>query len=399
MLNATKIRLYPTEKQGNALAVQFGCARWAWNEALAKSQALYRDTGKMLNYHAMSIRLPTLKKEFEWLADADSQALQQSLQNLSRAFENFFAKRASYPRFKSKHGRQSIQYPQRVKLDGTRIYLPKVGWTKCVVHREIVGRIKTVTVSRNACGHFYAAILTEDDIQQTNVSTIGKAVGIDVGLTHLAITSDGAKFDNPRHLRKAERNLKRKQRKLSRKKKGSNRRDKARRLVARAHERVACARKDYLHKLSRRIVNENQVIAVEDLHVKGMLKNHKLARAVSDVGFGMLIGFLEYKAAREGKAFVKCGRWFPSTKTCSECGCVTETKALDVRSWDCPHCGAHHDRDINAAKNIRDEGLRILAGGLPATARGGNVSHVGRRKPSVRAVASEARSPRLQAGE
>lgn len=399
MLNATRIRIYPSKLQVKVLAVQFGCARWAWNEALAKSQELYRATGKGLNYHAMAVRLPKLKQEYEWLRDADAQALQQSLQNLARAFDNFFAKRGRYPRFKSKHGRQSIQYPQRVKLEGSRIYLPKIGWTRCVVHREIVGKIKTVTISRNACGQFHASILTDDDVALPAVSTEGKAIGIDVGLTHLAITSDGSKFDNPRHLRKAQRNLKRKQQSLSRKKKGSNRRNKARQLVARAHERIACARKDHLHKLSRRIVNENQVIAVETLNVKGMMKNHKLARAVSDVGWGMFVNFLEYKAAREGKAFVKCDRWFPSTKTCSECGCVTETKALDVRSWDCPHCGAHHDRDVNAARNIRDEGLRILAGGLPAAARGCNFRHGVRRKPPVRAVANEARSPRMKAGE
>lgn len=395
MLTAARIRLYPTKKQQQTLAVQFGCARWCWNEALAKSQALYRETGKGLNYYATNIRLPKLKQENEWLKDADSQALQASLQNLSRAFENFFAKRGKYPRFKSKHGCQSYQYPQRVKLDGNRVYLPKVGWTKCVVHREIVGKIKTVTVSRTACGQFYAAVLTDDGLEMPAVSMDGKAVGIDVGLTHLAVTSYGSKFDNPRHLSKAERNLKRKQRSLSRKKKGSRRRDKARQLVARAHDRVACARKDYLHKLSRRIVNENQVIAVEDLNVKGMMKNHNLAKAVHDVGWGTLVTFLEYKAARAGKAFVKCDRWFPSTKTCSECGSVSETKTLDVRSWDCPHCGARHDRDINAAKNIRDEGLRILAGGLPAAARGGNVSHGVRSNPRVRAVACETRSPRL----
>lgn len=399
MLNVTRIRLYPTEQQAKALVVQFGCARWAWNEALAKSQELYRETGKGLNYHAMAVRLPKLKQEHEWLKDADSQALQQSLQNLSRAFENFFAKRGRYPRFKTKHGRQSIQYPQRVKIEGSRIYLPKIGWTRCIVHREIVGKIKTVTVSRNACGQFHAAILTDDGIELPPVSTDGKAIGVDVGLAHIAITSDGSKFGNPRHLRKAERNLKRKQRSLSRKKKGSNRRNKARQLVARAHERVACARKDYLHKLSRRIVNENQVIAVEDLHVKGMLKNHKLARAVSDVGWGMLVNFLEYKAARAGKAFVKCERWFPSSKACSNCGSISETMPLDVRSWTCSHCWTLHDRDVNAAKNIRDEGLRILAGGLPAAARGGNVSHGARRNPRVRAVVVEARSPRLQAGE
>lgn len=398
MFNATVIRIYPTEPQTKALAVQFGCARWAWNEALVKYQELYRETGKGLNYHAMAIRLPKLKQDHEWLKEADSQALQQSLQNLSRAFENFFAKRGRYPRFKSKHGRQSIQYPQRVKLDGNKIYLPKIGWTRCVVHREIVGKIKTVTVSRNACGQFYASILTDDGVEAPAVSMEGKAIGVDVGLSHLAITSNGTKFDNPRYLCKAERNLKRKQRKLSRKKKGSNRRNKARQLVARAHNRVACARKDYLHKLSRQIVNENQVIAVEDLYVKGIMKNHKIARAVSDVGWGMFVGFLEYKAARAGKAFVKCDRWFPSTKMCSECGCVTETKSLDVRSWDCPRCGAHHDRDINAARNIRDEGLRILAGGLLAAARGGDVRHGARRNPHVRAVVGEARSPRLQAG-
>lgn len=387
MLNATRIRLYPDRPQAQALAVQFGCARWAWNNALAESGDLYRRTGKGLNYHAMAIRLPKLKQEFEWLGDADSQALQQSLQNLARAFDNFFAKRGKYPRFKSKHGRQSIQYPQRVKIDGSRIYLPKVGWVACVVHREILGKFKTVTISRNACGQYHAAILTDDGETMPAVSTDGKAIGIDVGLTHLAVTSDGSKFENPRHLRKAEKNLKRKQRKLSRKKKGSKNRNKARQLVARAHERVACARRDHLHKISRRIVNENQVICVENLNVKAMVKNHKLARAISDAGWGTLTGFLEYKAARAGKAFIKCDRWYPSSKACSACGSICDKMPLDVRVWTCAHCSTRHDRDINAARNIRAEGLRILAGGAPAAAGGGNVSHGGRRKPLVRAVA------------
>ena len=392
MFDATRIRIYPTDEQAQALAVQFGCARWAWNNALAETGKLYLATGKGLNYHAMATRLPKLKQEFEWLSDADSQALQQSLQNLSRTFENFFAKRGKYPRFKSKHGRQSIQYPQRVKIDGSRIYLPKVGWVECVVHREIVGKFKTVTVSRNACGQFHAAILTDNGEAPPAVSTNGKAIGVDVGLTHLAITSDGSKFENPRHVRKAEKNLKRKQRKLSRRKKGSRGRDKARQLVARAHERVACARKDHLHKLSRRIVNENQVIAVEDLHVKGIMSNHCLAKATGDAGWGMFTGFLEYKAARAGKAFIKCDRWYPSSKTCSECGSVCDKMPLDVRAWTCAHCGAHHDRDINAAKNIRAEGLRILAGGAPASASGGNVSPKPRRNLRPKAVPVEARS-------
>ena len=398
MINTTRIRLYPTGKQAQLLAVQFGCARWVWNNALGLSQESYRADGKAFNYFAMAVRLPKLKQEFDWLRDADSQALQQSLQNLSRAFENFFAKRGRFPRFKLKHGRQSIQYPQRVKFDGNRIYLPKVGWTKCVVHREIFGKIKTVTVSRNACGQFYVSILTDDGVALPVPSMDGPAIGLDVGIAHLAITSDGSKFDNPRHLRKAERNLKRKQQSLSRKKKGSKRRDKARRLVARAHERITCARKDYLHKLSRRIVDENQVIAGETLNVNGMLKNRSLAKSVSDVGWNMLTGFLEYKSARAGKVFVKCDRWYPSSKTCNCCDSVTDKMPLSLRSWGCQTCGTHHDRDVNAAKNIRDEGLRILAGGLPASARGGNVSHDVRRNPRVRAVANEARTPIRKAG-
>ena len=394
MLNATKIRIYPNKQQAQSLAVQFGHARWAYNNALATTQELYRATGKGLNYHAMAIRLPKLKREFEWLKEADAQALQQSIQNLARAFENFFAKRGKYPRFKSKHDRQSIQYPQRVKINGSRIYLPKVGWVKCIVHREIIGRIKTVTVNRNACGQYHASILTENDAAMPTVSTTGKAVGIDVGLTHLAITSNGSKFDNPRHIRKAARNLKRKQQSLSRKVKGSNSRNKARKLVARAHERISCARKDYLHKLSRKIVNENQVIAVENLNVKGMTKNHKLAKAISDASWGTLVNFLEYKSARAGKAFVKIDRWFPSSKACSSCGAVCDKLPLDVRAWTCPHCGTAHDRDINAAINIRDEGLRILAAGMVATASRGAVSQKGKLvSHSARPV--EARSFRL----
>lgn len=357
--------------------MQFGCARWVWNNALALTQQTYRETGKGLSYHKLAIRLPKLKQEFEWLADAHSQVLQQSLQNLACAFDGFFAQRAKYPRFKSKHDRQSIQYPQSVKLDGNRVYLPKVGWVRCVVHREIVGKVKTVTVSRNACGQFHASILTDNEMPMPQVSTDGKAIGIDVGLLDLAVTSDGSKFANPRHIKAAEINLKRKQRKLSRKVKGSNSRNKARKLVARAHQRVVDTRRDYLHKLSRRIVDESQIVVVEDLNVRAMTKNRYLAKAISDAGWGMLTRFLEYKCERDGKAFIRTNRWFPSSKACSECGAVCGKMNLDVRHWTCPHCSASHDRDINAAKNIRDEGLRMLAAGTAVTASRGPV---GRRK-------------------
>lgn len=389
MLNATRIRLYPNATQRQSLARQFGCARWAWNNALAETQRLYRETGKGLGYVAMANRMPKLKKDFPWLGDADSQVLQQSLRNLAAGFQNFFERRARYPRFKSKHGAQSIQYPQRVKLNGRRIYLPKVGWVRCVVHREIVGAIKTVTVSKTACGHFYASLLTEDGMPMPPVVTEGHTLGIDVGLLDFAVTSDGYKFANPRHLKRAERNLKRKQRKLSRKRKGSNSRAKARRLVARVHERVANARRDHLHKLSRRLVNDSQVIAVEDLHVKGMMRNPNLAKAIGDAGWGMFSRFLEYKARRDGKGFIKVNRFFPSSKACSECGAIHDNMGLDVRHWTCRHCGAQHDRDVNAARNIRDEALRMLAVGATAAAGGGNVSRDRGRKPSVLAVADE----------
>lgn len=380
MLQATRIRLYPNDAQQVILAGQFGCARWAWNDALVESQRVYREEGKSLSKFDMHKRLPALKVEHEWLKEATAQVLQASLANLAKAFQNFFDKRGKYPRFKSKHGRQSIQFPQDVRVETDRIRLPKVGLVKCVVHRDIVGAIKTVTVSRNACGHYYAAVLTEDGRKLPPVSTNGKAVGIDVGLIDLAVTSDGNKFSNPRHIRKHERNLKRKQQKLSRAKKGSSGRNKARHKVARVHERVSNARRDYLHKLSRRLVNENQVIAVEDLNVKGMTKNHNLAKAINDAGWSELCRQLEYKTAWDGKAFIKVGRWFPSSKACSDCGFNQDKMPLDVRAWTCVKCGSHHDRDVNAATNIKQEALRILAAGIAASVAGGSVRQRGGRR-------------------
>jgi putative transposase len=395
MLNATKVRLYPTVEQEHLLACQFGCARWAWNWALESTQKRYKETGKGMTFFQMIPLFPPLKKEHEWLHDAYSQVLQASLRNLSASFQNFFEKRARYPRFKSKHGKQSIQYPQNVKIVGSKIHFPKVGDIESVIHREIVGRIKTVTVSKNPCGHYYASILTDDDILDMPISTDGKAIGVDVGLTHLAITSDGSKFDNPHFIAKSEKNLKRKQQSLSRKKKGSKSRNKARLLVARVHERIKNQRRDYLHKVSRRVVDENQVIITEDLNVKGITANHNLAKAVSDVGWGTLTAFLKYKAERDGKAFIKVSRWFPSSKVCSKCGYQIGKMPLDVRSWTCPSCNTHHDRDINAARNIRDEGLRILASGIGATAGGGNIRRKLGRKSSINADAIEPGSPCL----
>jgi len=396
MLTVTKIRIYPTIKQEESLAKAFGCVRWLWNNSLAETQKVYQETGKGLGQFALNKWLPELKKEFEWLAETHSQVLQSVSLNMSRAFVNFFERRAKYPNFKSKHGKQSIQYPQGVKIvEGCKIFLPKIGHIKAVVHREIVGTINTVTVSRNQAGRYFASVLAESGVTLPIASFEGKMIGIDVGLTHLAVTSDGSKFDNPRHLARAARNLKRKQQKLSRKVKGSNTRNKARILVAKAHEHTSNARKDWLHKLSRLLVDENQVIAVEDLHVKGMMKNHCLSKAIGDVGWGMFTNFLEYKAAQAGKGFIKVNRYFPSSKSCSCCMHVQASMPLNIRSWRCDKCGVLHDRDVNAAQNIRLEAQRMIAAGIAGTANRGTVSQGKGRKSSVFARAVEVGSPVL----
>jgi putative transposase len=384
--------MYPDVAQKEALSQAFGCARWFWNNSLALNNATYKETGKGLSRQAYNDRLPALKEEFPWLKDCYSQVLQSVSLNLSRAFINFFEGRAGYPSFKSKHGKQSIQYPQNVKLSDGKIKLPKIGLIPAKIHRSFEGELKTVTVSMSRTGKYYAALLVEDSKPDLIPSSEGKAVGVDLGLTHFAITSDGSKFDNPRQLKKREKNLKRKQQKLSRKQKGSKRRAKARRIVARVHERIANTRKDFQHKLSRKLVNENQVIVVENLAVKNMVKNHSLAKAISDGGWSSFTNMLKYKAEKEGKTYLEIGRFFPSSKTCHRCLNQMGSLSLDVRSWECPGCKTKHDRDINAAINIRDEGLRLLSLGTSDTASGGNVSPKRGRKTSVEAVPVEAGS-------
>lgn len=396
MFQATKIRIYPNKAQQEKLAQSFGCARWFWNNSLAKTQEVYKETGKGLGQFALNSRLPSLKQEFDWLSNAHSQVLQSVSLNLSRSFVNFFEKRARYPKFKSKHDRQSIQYPQGVKIvDGCKVYLPKIGHVKAVVHRQLFGKMKTVTVSKDPSGEYYASILIDDGVETPTPSFEGKWIGVDVGLESFAATSDGSKFDTQRFFRKSEKNLARKQRKLSRKQNGSANRNKARLVVAKVHAKVANQRKDYLHKLSRRIVDENQVIAVEDLNVKGMMANRNLSKSIGDSGWGMFSGFLKYKAEKAGKGYVEVNRWFPSSKLCSGCLSKMPAMPMKVRGWTCENCGEVHDRDINAAVNIRNEAKRMLAAGLVATACGGNVRPKRGRKPSVAAVAYEAGSSAL----
>ncbi len=394
---AVKVRLYPSGEQSVILAQHFGCARWWWNYALNKCIETYIETGKGLTRSAMNSMLPKLKKEedTEWLGECYSQVLQSVSLNLSRAYLNFFAGRAKYPRFKSKSQKQSIQYPQKVKQVESSLKFPgRLGTVKARIHRPLDGEIKTVTVSMTPSGKYYASVLllregdppegalASDEETSSAVAlesnTKGKVIGIDLGIKDFAITYDGSKtskFGNPRHLSKHQKNLRRKQQKLARKQKGSNRRNKARRLAAKVYERISNVRQDFLHKLSRKIVNNNQVVVVESLNVKGMVRNHKLAKAISDCSWGKFVNFLDYKLSQSGKLLVEINRFFPSSKTCSNCHYKIDKLSLDIRNWTCPSCGTHHDRDENAATNIRAEGIRILQTSLGTSdaANGGNV--------------------------
>ena len=296
---AYKFRLYPNQGQQAALAVQFGHTRCVYNHFLNLRQDHYKLTGEGLYYRETANRLTQLKQgpEHEWLKEADSQVLQQSLKDLDRAYKNFFEGRAKSPRFKSRKNKQSIRYPQRVKVDleANRTYLPKVGWVKAVFHRGIEGKLKNVTVSRTKSGKFFASFQVEVDIAEPEYT--GDQVGIDLGLTHFAVLSDGSKIENPRHLIQAERRLRRLQRSLSRRKKGSAGREKQRLLVARQHEKVANQRQDFQHKRSRVLVDEHRFLAMEDLHIKGMVRNKRLARHISDAAWGQFTQMLEYKGA------------------------------------------------------------------------------------------------------
>jgi putative transposase len=383
-----KVRLYPTNEQQQALAKAFGCSRWWWNYALNKTIQTYQETGKGLSDKALNSLLPQLKKEYEWLKETYSQVYQSTTRNLSRAFINFFEKRAAFPRFKSRKARQSIQYPQSVKIEAQYLKVPFLGLIEAKFHRLFEGKIKTVTISKSQSEKYFASILFEVEDDEPESSTEGKIAGIDLGLKDFAIVHDGektSKFANPKHLAKHQRNLARKQAKLARKQKGSKSREKARKLTARVYERVRNVRQDFLHKLSRKLVDDNQVIIVENLNIKGMVRNHNLAKAISDVGWGMFVNFLSYKLERKGGKLVEIDRWFPSSKLCSKCLYQISEMPLDIRSWTCPSCGTHHDRDENAAKNIRAEGIRLLwALGTSAPAEGEDVRPKLGRKPNQR---------------
>ena len=388
MLRVVKVRIYPTKQQKVSLAQAFGTTRWVWNHFLALTNQTYKETSKGIAKYDMIKQLPKLKRqeETEWLKETYSQSLQSVCLNLSRAFVNFFEKRCSYPRFKSRHGKQSLVYPQNVKLAESKIYFPKLDWIDAVIHRPIKGSIRTVTITKNCAEQYYASVMFEDGKEKPKPSTEGKAIGLDLGLTHFCITSDSQKFDNPKWFKKHERNLKVKQQQLSRKKKGSNNRNKSRLKVAKVHNKIVRCRGDFHHKLSRRIVNENQVLVLENLAINNMVKNHNLASAISQVGWGQFCTMLKYKAEQEGKIYLEVDRFFSSSKTCHVCLNQIGSLPLDIRQWTCSSCNTTHDRDINAAISLRDEGLRLLTCGTRDKAYCPDVrpSSGGRKKSTIR---------------
>ena len=350
---AYKFRIYPSTEQKAFLAKCFGCSRFVYNHFLRLATDIYAESKKQLRYKDMAGLLTKLKLEdtYSWLSEVNSQSLQQTLKNLESAYVAFFKKITAFPRFKSRSDRQSFRVPQHFSItDDGKLKLPKMASIPIVMHRTMEGEMKSVTISKTPTGKYYASILVEYERQPTPLN--GDKIGIDLGLKDFAITSTGDKYPNPKFLRRSQKRLKRLQRSLSRKVKGSENRDKARLLVASTLELIAQQRQDMHHKLSFKLTCDNQAIAVEDLNIKGMVKNHKLARAISDAGWGQFVSMLSYKGELYGCELRRIDRFFPSSKRCSNCGHIKENLTLDIREWDCTECSVHHDRDVNAAKNI-----------------------------------------------
>ena len=364
---AYQYRCYPTPSQRQTLARTFGCARFVYNWALRLRRDAYRQRGEHVYYRDTSAALTRLKQDpdYGWLNEVSCVPPQQALRHLDKAFTNFFEGRAKYPIFKKKHGHQSAEYTTSAfTWDGPILSLAKmteplpIRWSRPLPKDA---RPSTITLTKDPVGRYFVSFLVEEDIQP--LPTTQQTVGIDLGLEDVVTLSTGEKTGNEHFFTKDEKRLATLQRRHAKKQKRSKNREKARRKVAKLHARIADRRRDFQHKLTTRLVHENQVICVESLAVKNMLQNHCLAKAISDVGWGELVRQLQYKAAWYGRSVVTIDQWYPSSKRCSVCGHLLDSLDLDVRQWTCPECGTVHDRDTNAALNIKAEGLSVFACG------------------------------------
>ena len=369
MLRAYKYRLYPTKEQEVLFTKTFGCCRFVYNWGLSMRIAAYKEHKETLsNIYLTNLMSRELKKENEWLTEVNSQSLQSALRNLDIAYKNFFRdkKAVGFPHYKARKNRQSFSCPQHCYVDFSKstITIPKAKDIPAVLHRKFKGVVKTVTISMVPSGKYFASVLVDTDIQEIPNSIVesNTTIGIDLGIKTLAVCSNGRTFDNPKNLSKSLNRLALLQKRLSRKRKDSSNRNKARIKVARLYEHISNRRKDTIHKITHKLTHDSQVrtICVEDLNVEGMVHNHHLARSIIDASFGMFLTILGYKCKWYGINLIKINRFAPSSKTCGKCGYVYKELKLSERSWICPECGTHHDRDFNAACNIKEFGLKTL---------------------------------------